>query len=153
MRSLREGIRALLDGVARVLDLGATFRRPPRRYTRDTRSVEEALRADARAVDADGAKSRGQLTHYDISDREFNAIAFCTGTECNYSRSTDEWLQVTCPACHHKRAPEKAPLSHNEHLTKRRATGPGTSRPLSNEELADDYRAMRAQGWGKNWYR
>lgn len=152
LRLLTNAVANILDVVADTLDF-FTPSPPRRRYKPDTRSVEETLRADARAVNADGAKSRGRVVHYDVSDREFTAVAFCTLTECNYGRSTDEWLWVTCPDCHKQRAPEKAPLSHEERMTERRATGPGTSRPLSKEEMEEDYRAMRAQGWGKDWYR
>lgn len=88
-------------------------------------------------------------THYDVGKRE--PIAFCNGDE--YATCADEWLTVTCPACHAKRAPQKAPLSRGERDGMVRATGADTTRPLSKEELAADLEAMHGQGWRGDWYK
>lgn len=152
LRAVANATANVLGSIADALDYFVPQPPPPRRYTPDTRPIAETLRADARAVEADGARSRGRVIHYDVGDRT-GPIAFCSelliGKVC-----TEEWLDVTCPACFALRAPEKAPFSRRERMLRRRATGPGTSRPISNEELNEESAAMRSiDPHGKYWPR
>lgn len=59
--------------------------------------------------------------------------ALCTGEERGIL-CTESWLRVTCAACHAARHPD-APLSKDELHRGIRATGVGTSRPLTAEEI------------------
>lgn len=82
-------------------------------------------------------KSRSaRLIHKDVGKKKEGPIALCTGDEHGVV-CTDEWLAVTCEACHEQRHPQ-APLSRDERITGTRATGPNASRPLSQDEIEYD---------------
>jgi len=86
-----------------------------------------------------------RVIHKDVGKSSEGPSAFCTGDE--YGVCTDEWLHVTCEACHQRRHPQ-APLSKNERVTRVRATGPNASRPLTQDEVDYDNK-HRDSYWGR----
>lgn len=86
-----------------------------------------------------------RITHRDVGDKS-GPRGFCNGDE--FALCTEDWLDVTCPACHEQRS-DKAPLSNKEIVYGKRATGPGTSRPLTAEEVAYDNEHSSLQRYGR----
>lgn len=73
-----------------------------------------------------------ERVHRDVGKE--SPIAFCSGAEYGVA-CTEEWLHVTCAACHEKRH-AGSPLSIGEQLSRTRAMAPGETRPLTDEEIS-----------------
>lgn len=76
-----------------------------------------------------------RVYHRDVGSEDRGPRAFCNGDE--YAVCTEDWLHVTCEACHAKRHPQ-APLSREEYSRCERAVGPGVTRKLTADEVAYD---------------
>lgn len=93
------------------------------------------------------AAPRVRIVHKDVGKKKDGPSAFCTGQESGVV-CTDEWLDVTCAACHARRHPQ-APLSLDERARQLRAIAPGLHRPLTREEIDYDNK-HRDPWWDKN---
>lgn len=85
-----------------------------------------------------------EYIHKDVGKREPRAL--CSGLEYDVT-CTDEWMHVTCVACFESRHPD-APLSDGEVCAMRRATGPGTSRPVAGVISVGDGRIVETPSPG-----